>query len=180
MKERFEAAGALAPSPRLSFDSLNDHRESVLRICLGFCSSYEEAEDLAQDVYVRAYRGLGKLERPDLAKLWLFRIARNAGLDHKKTLRRRSQLLRTWANDEISTGTVRSENPPVPDARLAGLKSAIRRLPSRFREVFVLREYGNLSYEEIARTLGIETGTVMSRLARSRKKIAAAIEGTSR
>jgi RNA polymerase sigma factor (sigma-70 family) len=157
------------------FDRLLDHREGVFRVCLGFCGSYEEAEDLAQDIYVKAYQSIGRLERADLAKFWLFRIAKNAGLDHKKKTRRRGELLRTWASASLPAEAARPQTAEQPDARLARLKAAVRSLPSRFREVFVLREYGHLSYEEIARTLEIETGTVMSRLARSRKKVAAAI-----
>jgi RNA polymerase sigma-70 factor (ECF subfamily) len=165
---------------RPSFDRLLDHREGVFRICLGFCTSYEEAEDLAQDVFVKAVQSIGQLERADLAKFWLFRIAKNAGLDHKIKMRRRGELLRTWAKTVLPPGAARPEIAAEPDEKLPRLKAAVRRLPSRFREVFVLREYGHLSYDEIGRTLGIGTGTVMSRLARSRKKVAAAIEGRSR
>ena len=161
------------------FNHLLDHRENVFRVCLGFCSSYEEAEDLAQDVYVKAFRSYGTLERPDLAKFWLLRIAKNTGLDHRKKTRRRGELLRMWARVDIPPGAAGADPAPDADARLASLKVAVHRLPSRFREVFVLREYGLLSYDEIARTLGIGTGTVMSRLARSRKRIAAAIEKES-
>jgi RNA polymerase sigma-70 factor (ECF subfamily) len=165
---------------RPSFDRLLDHREGVFRICLGFCRSYEEAEDLAQDVYVKAYQSIGTLEQADLAKFWLYRIAKNAGLDHKKKTGRRGELIRTWARTSLPAEAARPESTGQPDERLAGLKAAVRRLPSRFREVFVLREYGHLSYEEIAHTLRIGTGTVMSRLARSRKKVAVAIEGKPR
>jgi len=91
---------SVAASPR-EFDGLLEHKESVFRVCLGFCSSYEEAEDLAQDVYVKAYRNIGGLDRPELAKIWLLRIARNAGLDRRKVGRRRAELLRTWARAEI-------------------------------------------------------------------------------
>lgn len=165
---------------RPSFDRLLGHREGVFRICLGFCRSYEEAEDLAQDVYVKAYQSIGTLERADLAKFWLYRIAKNAGLDHKKKMGRRGELMRTWARTSLPAEAERLETAEQPDARLPRLKAAVRRLPSRFREVFVLREYGHLSYEEIASTLGIGLGTVMSRLARSRKKVAVAIEGRPR
>ena len=59
---------------------------------------------------------------------------------------------------------------------LRRLKEAVRRLPRRQREVFVLREYGGLSYEDLASTLGVRPGTIMSRLNRARRAITAAVQ----
>jgi RNA polymerase sigma-70 factor (ECF subfamily) len=59
---------------------------------------------------------------------------------------------------------------------LRRLKDAIRRLPRKHREVFVLREYGGLSYEDLSKTLGLRPGTVMSRLNRARQAVASAME----
>jgi len=174
MNEPSTASGPIA------FDRLLDQKERVFRVCMGFSSSYEEAEDLAQDVYLKAYQSYGTLDRPELATYWLLRIAKNTGLDRQKMRRRRGELLRSWAETALPAVTRGNDPAPEANAKLDAVKAAIRRLPGRFREVFVLREYGRLSYEEIARTLGIETGTVMSRLARSRKKVAEAIEGRSR
>lgn len=64
----------------------------------------------------------------------------------------------------------------APDERIGLLKTAVRRLPKKMRDVFVFREYGGLAYEEIAVTLGLKKGTVMSRLNRARRRIAAAIK----
>jgi RNA polymerase sigma-70 factor, ECF subfamily len=164
-----------------AFDLLMPYREDVFRICLGFCADYEEAEDLAQDVYIKAVRGIDRLRDSGQARAWIIRIARNAGLDHCRRARRRGQLLRTWAS------TAPKPDDPAepldvegrPDPRLAALKSSVAELPARFREVFVLREYGHLSYEEIGRELGLSAGTVMSRLFRARARIAAEVRGRS-
>jgi RNA polymerase sigma-70 factor (ECF subfamily) len=62
------------------------------------------------------------------------------------------------------------------ERRLGLLKSVIRRLPKKLRSVFVLREYGHLTYEELASTLHLNQGTVMSRLSRARRRVAAALQ----
>jgi RNA polymerase sigma factor (sigma-70 family) len=121
-------ADASAPP---SLDRLLEHREGVFRICLGFCSSYEEAEDLAQDVYVKAAQSLGRLEKAEAAKSWLFRIAKNAGLDHRRRARRRRVLLRTWANAASPAEEETSGSTEESDPRIAGLKAAAAALPGR-------------------------------------------------
>jgi RNA polymerase sigma-70 factor (ECF subfamily) len=159
------------------FQDLIVHRESVFRICLGFSRNYAEAEDLAQDVYVRAFHGMKDLRYPGQAKEWLFRIAKNACLDRNKKDRGRAFLLRRWAYETKKEEYAPSENPD--DVRLARLKSVIRGLPKKLRSVFVLREYGHLTYDEIAATLDLAKGTVMSRLSRARTKVAEVIEENS-
>ncbi|MDP2913993.1 MAG: RNA polymerase sigma factor [Candidatus Aminicenantes bacterium] len=158
---------------KTSFESLLAHRESVFRICLGFSRNYVEAEDLAQEVYLKAYRNIGALKDPALSKEWLFRIAKNACLDRSKKTRIRAVRLRRWA--ESATQCDDSEAASPADDWLAGLKAAVRRLPKKLRSVFILRLYGHLTYDEIAATLGIARGTVMSRLNRARAKVAETI-----
>ncbi|OGD18405.1 MAG: hypothetical protein A2W03_06760 [Candidatus Aminicenantes bacterium RBG_16_63_16] len=159
----------------VSIDRLLAHQELVFRICLGHSRNYVEAEDLTQEVFLKAHQSLAGLREPSLAREWLLRIARNACLDHQKRNRLRAVLLRRWAN----------EAGPAPDSsgcqvdvddRIRRLKSAVRRLPAKLRDIFVLREYGHLTYEEIAAALSLRKGTVMSRLNRARRKIAAALE----
>lgn len=162
----------------VSLESLFVHRETVFRICLGFSRNYAEAEDLAQDVYLKAHRNLPRLKNPDTAREWLFRIARNTCLDHQKTSRLRRFLLFQWMARRPETrlaaaaGATGEAAPRSPDPRLAVLKAAVRSLPPKLREAFVLREYAHLSYEDIAASLGLKTGTVMSRLHRARAAVA--------
>lgn len=157
----------------ISIEELLAYQETVFRICLGYSRNYAEAEDLAQEVYLRACQSLPSLRNPSLAKEWLFRITKNVCLDHQKKARGRGILLRRWVKESVST-----PDPAVaenPDERLRQLKSAIRGLPQRLRVVFILREYGHLTYEELAATLRLHKGTVMSRLNRARRRIAAAL-----
>ena len=146
-------------------------QEAVFRICLGFSRNASDAEDLSQDVYLKAYRSLGKVRHPYLIKEWLFRITRNTCLDHMRRRCRSRELERTAS----SRNTVDAATPEVKsatDERLKWLKTALAQLPRKQREVFILREYGGLSYEELGRVLGAKAGTIMSRLNRARTAIA--------
>ena len=158
----------------LTFEDLLVHRESIFRICLGFCRDYTEAEDLAQDVYLKACRSIAALEDPGVSKEWLCRIAKNTCLDRTKKIRIRAILLRRWAQVEKPSDEPESACPA--DERLSRLKAAIRRLPEKLRSVFILRIYGHLAYEEIAAILDLPRGTVMSRLNRARAGIAEMLE----
>jgi len=151
------------------FGDLLAQQEVVFRICLGFSRNYAEAQDLAQDVYLKAYLSLGALENPAVSKEWLFRIAKNTCLDHQKKMRLRRVLLLKWgaAVDEPDS----PEAAPDLKKKLQRLKSEVRRLPKKLRAVFILREYGHLAYDEIAAALGIKEGTVMSRLNRARTAV---------
>lgn len=149
------------------FEEMMTYQEAIFRICLGFSRNPSDAEDLSQDVYLKAYRSLGRIRSPHAAKEWLFRIARNTCLDHAKKLRISRLFEKTTSPDDVlDTGS--PEYSAVTNERLKLLRGAVSRLPKKQREVFVLREYGHLSYEELARTVGSKAGTVMSRLNRAR------------
>lgn len=159
------------------FERLFIHQETIFQICLGYSRNYAEAEDLAQEVYLKAYQRLPSLRDCSSAKDWLIRIAKNACLDRQKKLRTQGFWLRRWAR-EITL------EPPAPaedglEGRLQQLKGAIRRLPRKLRTIFVLREYGHLTYEEMSTALDLNMGTVMSRLSRARRQVAAALQEKS-
>ncbi len=141
---------------------------------MGYSRNYAEAEDLTQEVYLKAYRGLASLVDPLLVKEWLFRITKNACLDHLKKARTRGVLLRRAGHELDGTPDPAFDEDLARHIRL--LKEAIGHLPEKLRTVFVLREYGHLSYEELARMLKLKIGTVMSRLNRARVRLAAALK----
>jgi RNA polymerase sigma-70 factor (ECF subfamily) len=157
------------------FEEMMTCQEAVFRICLGFARNLSDAEDLSQDVYLRAYRNLGKLHRPYLVKEWLFRIARNTCLDHVKKRRPALELERSASPDSVVDRKT-PETSSMMNERLRLLKTAISRLPEKQREVFIFREYGGLSYEELGRAVGAKAGTVMSRLNRARAAVASFVK----
>ncbi|UCC41821.1 MAG: RNA polymerase sigma factor [Candidatus Aminicenantes bacterium] len=151
------------------FEYLMSYKESVFRICLGFSKDPWDAEELTQEVFLKAHRKIDSLDNSNLSRGWLFKVAKNTCLDYvkKKRLRRLFQL-------KLNNSSVENNTPEkriIQSEQLRALKEAINRLPKKNREVFVLKEYGHLSYEEIASTLGIKKGTVMSRINRARHAV---------
>jgi RNA polymerase sigma-70 factor (ECF subfamily) len=149
------------------FGALLAHKETVFRICLGYARNYADAEDLTQESYLRAYRSLEGLANPASARDWLLAIVRNACIDHRR--RDRLGRLLPFLAEKAAPG--RPGPDGAIDERVQALKKAVRDLPEKLRAVFVLYTYGELSYREIAGSLGIKEGTVMSRLSRARAVI---------
>ena len=156
------------------FEGLLAHQETIFRICLGYSRNYAEAEDLAQEVYLKAYQSLPNLRDSLSARDWLIRIAKNACLDRQKKLRTQGFWLRRWAR-EINFDPPAAAEQSI-EVRIEQLKRAVRRLPKKLRTIFVLREYGHMTYEELAAALELNKGTVMSRLSRARQRVAAALQ----
>lgn len=160
------AMETLAGGRTKTFEGLLAHKETVFRICLGYARNYSDAEDLAQESYLRAFRGINGLSNPASARDWLLAIVRNACIDHGRRSRLGSFLPFLPEKDDIRRA---DPNPAVEtDERARALKKAVRKLPEKLKTVFILYTYGGLSYREVAGSLGIKEGTVMSRLSRAR------------
>lgn len=157
------------------YRELIGHREDVFRICLGFSRNFTDAEDLCQDVFLKAFARVGDLRQPGSSRIWLLRIARTTCLDQKRRMRR-NPIDPTDVTPDVKADSRIPEKVSEANESLRRLKSAVRSLPRKQREVFVLREYGGLSYEDLSRTLKIRPGTVMSRLSRARRAITAAMK----
>jgi RNA polymerase sigma-70 factor, ECF subfamily len=151
-------------------EKMMTYREDVFRICLGFSRNPQDAEDLSQEVYLKALHKIGTVREPGALKTWLLRIARNTCLDQQKRGRLFRLFKRSVTRDEARENATPEGRANIRES-LARLKKAVRLLPGKQREVFVLREYGHLSYAELAETLGLRQGTVMSRLNRARRAV---------
>ena len=132
------------------------------------------ADDLTQETYLRAFRGLADFAGRSSARTWLLAIARHVCAVHIRTAARRRRLDARLPPPE-----------PVPDpAGLVGATDLLRRLPEERREAFVLTQLLGLSYEEAAALCGVALGTIRSRVARARSQLIAAATaepaGTSR
>ncbi|MDR0294046.1 MAG: RNA polymerase sigma factor [Oscillospiraceae bacterium] len=145
------------------------HQGRVYNVCLRFCGNPDDAFDLSQEVFLKAWRGMEGFRGESSVYTWLYRLTVNACADFARKKARRGG---TVSLDETQL--------PLPDARFEpaltlerkelarALEEALKRLPPEYRQVVTLRETAELSYKEIAKLLEIEEGTVKSRLSRAR------------
>lgn len=139
-----------------------------------------EVEDLVQDVFVRAFRGLPGFKGGARFRTWLLQIATNACLNHLAKAERRyvHESLDapigegdTGLGDRLDSGVAGPEELFERGEIGERVEAALARLKPEFRAVVVLRDVQDLPYEEVASTLGLQLGTVKSRLARARRQI---------
>jgi len=145
--------------------------------CLRLVGDHDEAEDVVQEAFVRAYERLGDFDPTYRFYSWIYRIARNRCLNVLR--RRRVWGLVTLSDPERAPALPAAEQSdrPAQDRELArALVDCRGTLPADQREVFDLRHADGLSYREIAAAVGAPEGTVMSRLARAREKMRACLE----
>lgn len=139
----------------------------------------EDAVDLAQDAFVRAYRAMGRFDTNMPFYPWLHRIVRNVCLNHLKRRHRRGETSLDALVDEGYDPTDSADDPEraaeVADER-ARILAAMATLPGPQQEILRLRHLLELSYAEIAETLGVPIGTVMSRLHGARRALRQALE----
>ena len=155
------------------------HRGRIFGLCCRILRDPEDAEDAAQEAFVKAYRRLDSFRGDSQFYTWLYRVATNVANDHYQARRRRRSV---EAGDSEMLQPPRHDDPERPDraAERSDMKEVARRaldkLPPLFRTVLILREYEGLEYRDIAETLNIELGTVMSRLFRARLRFKNAVE----
>ena len=147
------------------------HGARVQRTCLALLGNRSDAEDAAQEVFLRAFEHAGQFEGGSKLSTWLHRIAVNHCL-HKKEkegLRRAEPIEEALRSSLASERDAPHEVAGARDAREV-LLERLGRLSEEHRTILVLREIDGLAYEEIAGVLGVPPGTVMSRLARARER----------
>ena len=128
-----------------------------------------EAEDLVQETYAKALRGFGSFQQGTNFRAWMYRILRNTFLTSRSGLR--ASAVTVDLEDEQAPVLADPQTPEsifLERSNQDLLQAAIDELPVPFREVLLLCEAEEMSYQEIAETLSIPIGTVMSRLARAR------------
>jgi len=134
-----------------------------------------EAEDLVQETCVRAVQAIESLQPASNVKSWLFTILRNIWLNQLRQRRAAPKIVELDVDESTAELAVETSKDPhalyVSKVEREQVREAIQQLSKEFREIIVLREYGELSYQEIANVLGCPAGTVMSRLGRARSKL---------
>jgi len=147
--------------PEAYRELLSRHRRSAVMLAFQMLGDAEDAEDVAQEAFVRVFQAIPQFRRQASFSTWLYRIVTNLCLGRR---RRRRPVLEL----ETLAEPVSEENPSrqVTEGLLA--RQVLDELPAALRAVLVLREQEGLSYREIATALGVPVGTVRSRLSKAR------------
>jgi RNA polymerase sigma-70 factor, ECF subfamily len=169
---RFEEMMSINPASTQEKDDLRQElfafRDRIFSVCLGFVGNAADARDLTQDTFAKALAHCREAD-PDRLQAWIMRIARNTCLDQVRRRKTRGSLHPVSEFTAVEWRTPEDSAGAEDEIRI--IRKAIASLPRRQREVLVMREYGELSYQEIASTLRISNGTVMSRLNRGRQAV---------
>lgn len=173
-------AAVLAGSESAFATLVHRYEDRIFRLLSRYSRDPLECEDLSQEVFLKVFKKLHTFQQDSAFYTWLYRIAVNTASDHlSRRSRRRLQLVED--DSALDQGKPRSEvadvTQPLIDAELAAVtRKILDRLPEKYRTILVLREYEDLSYTDIAAVLGINLGTVESRLFRARQRFKEALE----
>jgi len=151
------------------------NQRRVYSLCLRMAGNAEDAEDLAQESFIRAYQNLESFKGESGFGPWLYRLASNICIDHLRREKRRDKSSLTYLDE---SGT--AQEMELPDERFtpevlferrqAGeqVRRGLDTLTPEHRNILILRELNGLCYDEISSTLGLSVGTVKSRISRAR------------
>lgn len=152
------------------------YEKRVFALTLRMCGSPEDAAEAAQETFLAVWQGLGSFRGEASFSTWLYRLASNACVDFLRRENRHRAAAGPSIDDE-EMNLVVSDPAPTPQeaAERAELRSQVeaglRELPPEYRQVLILREIHQLSYEEIGQALCLDSGTVKSRISRGRKRL---------
>ena len=149
------------------------YQKRVYALTVRMCPTRELAEEAAQEVFLSAWQGLPFFRGDSAFSTWLYRLASNACVD---LLRKEGRHQGPSLDDETVTADVADPSPTPekaaePRELRAQIEAGLRSLSPEHREVLVLREIQQLSYDEIADTLSLDLGTVKSRINRGRRQL---------
>jgi len=143
----------------------------LFRVAYRITCSEEAAEDLCQEAFFRLHEKEMVFPSPDEAKYWLIRVVKNASLNYaKRKVRERKAYQKAFREDTRTVET--GENTLLKKETRQEVREALDKLPDNLKIVLILKEYGELNYKEIGRSLGISEGNVKVRVFRARERLA--------
>jgi RNA polymerase sigma-70 factor (ECF subfamily) len=146
---------------REAFDRLVvRYQRDVYRLCYRYVNNHEDANDLAQEVFLKAWRAMGRFRGDSSFSTWLYRIAVNACLNFRAARRPAAQELPEAIPDPRAGAAAWVES----DEQARQVRAAVARLPERQRATLILKIYHELTHEEVAEILGSSVGTVKANL----------------
>lgn len=158
---------------------VTDNEKRIYNLCRRLTGNPEDAAELTQEAFLNAWRGLSRFQGESSFSTWLYRLASNACIDFLRKVKRRQNLSMTVSLDDEEE----ARQVELPDERYAperelertevrqAVAAGLERLTPEHRQVLVMREINGLSYAEIGAVLGLEEGTVKSRIARARNAL---------
>ena len=147
----------------------------LFRVACRITNNEEAAEDLCQEAFFRLHEKNMVFPSPDEAKYWLIRVVKNAALNYaKRKVREQKAYQRAFREDTRVTET--GENILMKKETREEVLRALEKLPENLRIVLILKEYGELNYKEIGRSLGISEGNVKVRVFRARERLAGLLD----
>lgn len=152
---------------------VEDNQRRLYNLALRMTGRPEDAEEVVQEAFLNAWRGLDFFKGDSTFATWVYRLTSNAAIDHLRWARRMGEPLSLSGDEEDAATELPAPDPGPQEAlerteRAAALRRALDALSPPHRQVLEMRALDGLSYEEIAQLLKLTTGTVKSRLARSR------------
>ena len=158
---------------------VTDNEKRIYNLCRRLTGNPEDAAELTQEAFLNAWRGLGRFQGESSFSTWLYRLATNACIDFLRREKRRQNLSMTVSLDDEEE----ARQVELPDERYSpegeleraetrrAVAAGLEKLTPEHRQVLVMRELSGLSYAEIGAVLGLEEGTVKSRIARARNAL---------
>lgn len=153
-------AAEAAAGSREAFDVIVErHRRTVYQVCYRFVNNHEDASDLAQDAFVRAWKGLKNFKGQAALSTWLYRIAVNVCLNRLSAKTPATEPIES--PERFEDGRIEgAQHAMLREERAAAVRRAIARLPEKQRATLILRTYQELSHQQIADVLGSSVGAV--------------------
>ena len=146
------------------------YETSVYRLALRMCGNAHDAEEVAQEAFVAAWKGMPAFRGESKFSSWLYQLTTNAAIDFLR--REKRHRATTPIEDEVDLAAPGTPQQAAEAAEVRQtLQQALDTLTPEHREIFLLRQMRQLSYEEIGQLLGLEAGTVKSRLSRAKKQL---------
>ncbi|MCY4176130.1 MAG: RNA polymerase sigma factor [Acidimicrobiaceae bacterium] len=155
---------------------MRHHHDQIHAVCRRLAGNDADAQDATQEALIAVVRGLGRFHGQSKFSTWAYRVATNAALDELRRKRRRASVIEAserFGAPGAGAGAA-ADHADAVVARL-DLDAALAGLPEEFRAAVVLRDAAGFDYARIAEILGVAPGTVRSRIARGRRRLAAQV-----
>ncbi len=160
-----------------AFEDLVDrHRMAVYRLARSVTGNHHDADDAAQETFLRVYRSLSSFDPSRPFKPWLKRITYNTSLNTVRARKIRSRGFVDIDLPEVADQSPRQSERMEAKQSIASVDHAVQTLPSDLRATLLLRAVEGMSYKDIATAMGVKIGTVMSRLSRARERVLDVLE----